>query len=123
MSKYLILVIFNLPFVIFGIISAIARYKESSLGRLSLVIRLIFWLTIGIGIVFAQQFYNYLVQNDLTNSQPLSLADVVLVTGINFSLFLTIRSYSRLDHTERKLSDLQEYLSIRLSEDVEERHG
>ncbi len=116
MSKYTILIIFNLPFVIFGIFSALARYKESSMGRFSLLIRLFFWLTIGAGIIFAEQFYNYLVHNDLTNSQPLSLADVVLVTGLNFSLFLTIRVYTRLDHTERRLSDLQEKLSIMLSE-------
>jgi hypothetical protein len=117
MSKYLILAIFNLPFVIFGIISALARYKESSLGRLSLLLRLIFWLTIGAGIIFAQPFYDFLVRSDLTNSQPLSLADVVLVTGLNFSLFLTIRVYTRLDHLERRLSDLQEKLSVILSSD------
>lgn len=115
MSKYLILAIFNLPFVIFGIISAIARYKESSLGRFSLLARLVFWLTIGAGIVFAQPFYDYLVRNDLTNSDPLSLADVILVTGVNFCLFLTIRVYTRLDHTERRLSDFQEKVSIELS--------
>lgn len=115
MSKYLILAVFNLPFVIFGIISALARYKESSLGRLSLLMRLVFWLSIGAGIIFAQQIYDYLIRNDLTNSQPLSLADVVLVTGVSFCFFLSIRLYSRLDHTERKLSDLQERLSIELS--------
>src|SRR4051794_6424889 len=116
MSKYLILIVFNLPFVIFGILSALARYKESSLGRLSLIIRLIFWIGIGAGIIFAQQIYNYLIHNDLTNSQPLSLADVVLVTGVSFCFFLLIRVYARLDHTERRLSDLQEKLSIQLSD-------
>jgi hypothetical protein len=116
MSKYLILAIFNLPFVIFGIVSALARYKESSMGRLSLLIRLVFWFTIGAGIIFAQQIYDYLIRNDLTNSQPLSLADVVLVTGVSFCFFLTIRLYTRLDHTERRLSDLQEELSIILSQ-------
>ncbi len=80
-----------------------------------MLLRLIFWLGIGAGIIFAQQIYNFLVHNDLTNSTPLSLADVVLVTGVNFSLFLTIRVYTRLDHTERRLSDLQEKLSIRES--------
>ena len=117
MDKYTILIIFNLPFVIFGIFSALARYKESSLGRLSLLLRLVFWVLIGLGIIFGQQIYDYLVQNDLTNSQPLSLADVVLVTGVNFCLFLSIRAYTRLDHTERRLSDLQEKLSIILSKE------
>jgi hypothetical protein len=116
MSRYTILIILNLPFVIFGILSAVARYKESSLGRLSLLIRLVFWMLIGLGIIFAHQIYNFLIQNDLTDSQPLSLADVILVTGVSFCFFLTIRIYSRLDHTERKLSSLQEHLAILLSE-------
>jgi hypothetical protein len=117
MNKYTILIVFNLPFVVFGIFSAIARYKENSLGRLSLLTRLFFWTFIGAGIIFAQQIYNFLIRNDLTNSQPLSLADVVLVTGVSFCFFLSIRLYSRLDNTERKLSDLQEKLSIMLSDD------
>ena len=115
MNKYVILIIFNIPFVVFGIVSAMTRYKESSLGRLSLFVRLVFWLVIGFGIIFAQQIYNYLVRNDLTNSQPLSLADVILVTGVDFCLFLTIRIYSRIDQLERRFSDLQEQLSITLS--------
>jgi hypothetical protein len=115
MNKYILLIIFNMPFVIFGIISALARYKESSLGRLSLIIRLVFWTVIGLGIIFAQQFYDFLIRNDLTNSQPLSLVDVVLVTGVSFCFFLCIRLYSRLDHNERKLTELQEKLSIILA--------
>ncbi len=108
-----------MPFVLFGIFNALARYKNSSLGRLSLLTRLIFWLAIGAGIIFAQQIYDSLVHNDLTNSAPLSLADVVLVTGVSFCFFLCIRLYSRLDHAERRFNDLQEKLSIELSRDQE----
>lgn len=115
MDKYTLLIVLNLPFVVFGVINAIARYKESSLGRFSLFIRLIFWSALGLGIIFAQQLYDFLIRNDLTNSQPLSLADVLLVTGVSFCLFLSIRLYTRLDQTERKLTELQEHLSILLS--------
>lgn len=116
MDKYALLIIFNIPFVLFGIVNALARYKESSLGRLSLITRLIFWFGMGLVIIFAQQIYDYLIKNDITNSQPLSLADVILVTGLSLCLFLSIRAYSRLDQTERRLSDLQEKISVILSE-------
>jgi hypothetical protein len=105
-----------MPFVIFGLINAFILYRDSSLGRFSLFIRIVFWTLIALGLIFAQQVYNFLVRNDLTNSQPLSLADVVLVTGVNFCMFLSLRLYTRLEHTERRLTDLHEKLSIILSE-------
>jgi hypothetical protein len=117
MNKYVILAVLNLPFVLFGIINALIQYKENRLGRLSLLVRLVFWLLIASGIIFAKYMYNFLIGNDLTNSAPLSLADVILVTGVSFCLFLCIRLYAKADHTEQKLNELQEYLSIILSED------
>ena len=116
MDKYQLLIILNLPFVIFGVFSALVRYKESSMSRLSLLLRLIFWSSIAFGIFFAKNLYNFLVGNRLTDSPPLSLADVVLVTGVSFCFFLCIRLYSRLDATEQRLTELQERLSIILSE-------
>lgn len=116
MDKYLLLIILNIPFVIFGIVSAVVRYKEGRWGRLSLILRLLFWIGVGSGIVFAKNMYDFLVGNNLTNSPPLSLADVILVTGVSLCLFLCIRLYSKADQTEHKLSELQERLSIILSE-------
>jgi hypothetical protein len=116
MDKYTLLILLNMPFVIFGLINAFILYRDSSLGRFSLFIRIVFWTLIALGLIFAQQVYNFLVRNDLTNSQPLSLADVVLVTGVNFCMFLSLRLYTRLEHTERRLTDLHEKLSIILSE-------
>jgi hypothetical protein len=115
-DKYTLLIVLNMPFIIFGLINAFILYRDSSLGRFSLLIRIIFWSSIAFGLVFAQQIYNFLVRNDLTNSQPLSLADVVLVTGVDFCMFLSLRLYTRLEHTEHKLMDLHEKLSIIISQ-------
>jgi len=116
MDKYLLLIIFNLPFVVFGIAHAALRYKEGLTSRASLLIRLLFWLAIAAGLVFAHGMYNFLVGDNLTDSPPLSLVDVALVTGVNIALFLCLRLYAKADHTERKLTELQERLSIILSE-------
>lgn len=115
MDKYTILILLNIPFVIFGLVSALARHKEGLVGRFSLFLRLAFWSLIAAGLFFAKDLYDFLVGKNLTDSPPLSLADVILVTGVSFCFFLCLRLYTRIDQTERKLTELQERLSILLS--------
>jgi hypothetical protein len=116
MDKYTLLLILNLPFVVFGFIKAAVSYKQEIVGRMGLIIRFGFWFAILMGLVFAQSIYTYLAENKLTDSGPLSLPDVILVTGVIFSLFLIIRLYSKVELLEKKLTDLHEKLSITLSE-------
>ncbi len=115
MDKYTLLFVLNLPFIIFGLIKSVAMYKRGSTQRVGLALRLIFWMAILLSLFFAQDIYNYLLGHRLTDTSPLSLADVVLTTGIIFCLFLCTRLYSKLDATEKRLSALQEKLSIQLS--------
>lgn len=117
MDKYTLLIILNLPFVIFGLIKAFVMYKEGTVRRVGLFNRLLFWGIILAGLVFAETLYNFLFSNQLTDTTPLSLADVVLVTGIMLALSLCIRLYAKIDILERKVSDLHEELSITLSRD------
>lgn len=116
MDKYTLLIILNLPFVIFGIIKAIVAYKTGAVQRGGLVLRLLFWSAVGIGLLFARNFYNLLRERGLTDTAPLSLADVVLVTGVIFSMFLILRLYAKLDQTEKRLTDMHEKMSIELSD-------
>ncbi len=115
MDKYTILIILNLPFIIYGLIKATILFKEGDLGRLSFLLRLIFWSTLGFGILFAEELYTLLIENNLTDSTPISLADVVLVTGVSFCFFLCVRLYAKVDHLEQQLTQIQENLSILLS--------
>lgn len=112
MDKYTILIILNTPFVIFGLIKAFEMYKRELVGRIGLLFRVLFWGFIFAGLVFAESLYNFLFSNNLTDTTPLSLADVMLVTGIMFSLFLCIRLYAKIDILERRFSELHEELSI-----------
>ncbi len=121
MFKYIFLATFTLPFVLYGLLKAIHSYRTGRVGPLSLTIRLIFWIAIGSGILFAKNIYELLSIQGLTDSLPLSLADVVLSIGVMFSLFLILRLYSRLDEAEKRASDLHETLSVHLSRDDEKR--
>lgn len=115
MSKYALLVIFNMPFVLFGLLKAFTMYKSGILTRFSLLLRIVFWTIFGAGIIFAENIYDFLSRHDLSDTTPLSLAEVMLVTGVTFCLFLCLRLYSKLEITERRLTELHEALSIKLS--------
>lgn len=115
MSRYLLLLLLNLPFIIIATISAITKYKigHSSKGRL--VTQLIIWFFMLIGLVSAHSVYQYLFDHQLTESEPLSLFDVVQITAIVLLFYLVNRMQSRVEYLENRLSVLHKELSITLS--------
>lgn len=115
MLKYTILAIFTLPFVAYGLLRAFISYRSGLIGGGSLALRFMFWLGIATFTLFAKEIYDFLRGNDLTDSPPLSLAEILLFIVVVFSLTLIIRLYSKLDTAEKRLSDLHEKLSIELS--------
>ncbi len=115
MDKYTLLIIFNVPFILFGYLKAYDLHKTGSIQRIGFFLRLVFWTVILAGLIFVKQIYNYLNSHNLTDSTPLSLADVILVTGVIFLLFLTMRAYSKLDIMEKRMTDLHEKIAIELS--------
>lgn len=122
MDKYTLLTVLNVPFVTFGYLRAFLMFHEGKLGRWGLGTRLLFWSLILFGLLFAEKIYNSLAQNNLTDSSPLSIPDVVLVTGVIFCMFLCMRLYTKVDNLERRLSDLHEKLSIILDQKSELRN-
>ncbi len=116
MDKYTLLIVLNGPFVIFGLLKACVSYRSKLIKLGGLIARIIFWVIISSGLIFANTIYDYLIRNHLTDSGPLSIADVVQITGIIFCLSLILRLYSKYEVTERQLVKLHQELSIRLSE-------
>ena len=116
MARYLLLFFLNIPFVIYGFIRTIAMFREARIGPISFLIRLIFWSSILFCLIFARGIYNYLLKRNLVYGSSLSVAIIILATGIVFSFFLMVRLYSRLDMLERRETDLMTKLSILLSE-------
>jgi hypothetical protein len=122
-SRYLILVILNTPLVIAGIINAVVSYKLKHTSRRRFMLRLTLWLAIFIGLLFVEPIYSFLFSNNLTHTEPLSLFDVMQITGIIFTLFIANKAYGKVDLLERRIQDLHQELSIQLSKDRDERYG
>lgn len=121
MSRYLILIILNAPLIVFGVVNTIVAYKLRVLNKQQFLLRLILWIVILIGLVFMKSVYDFLFSNDLTRTEPLSLFDVIQITGIIFILLIATRAYTKADQLERQLQEMHQQLSIRLSEDMPRR--
>lgn len=115
MSRYLILLILNIPFISFAIIGAITKYKLKRLTKKRLVAQISIWLIILAGLISAEPIYNWLFQNKLTTTEPLSLFDVIQLTAIVFIFYLTNRSRTKIEKLEERIQDLHQELSIKLS--------
>jgi len=115
MSRYLLLLIFNLPFILAGILSILTQYKIGRASRRKLIAQLIIWLLVLLGLILAEPIYNWLFVNGLTKTDSLSLFDVIQITAIVLLFYITNRTRLKLETTERRLQDLHQELSIRLS--------
>lgn len=115
MSRYLILVILNLPFVLAAIFSAYVNYRMGRLPRRKLVSQVIFWLLVLAGLSTAEPIYQWLFSHDLTQTEPLSLFDVVQITAIIIVIYGLSRLRLRVDALEEKLKLFNTEVSIELS--------
>jgi hypothetical protein len=111
-SKYALLVIINIPLLLVGIIGAMTDYKTSRTSRQRAILQVSLWLLIGVAFVFVEPVYNSLVSHHLTESAPMSVFDMILLTGIVFCLLLIKRSNERIMELNKKLTRLHENQAI-----------
>jgi len=114
-SRYLLLLIFTLPFIVAGILSAITQYKIGRAPRKRLIAQLIVWIVVLAGLVSAESIYNWLFTNKLTDTDSLSLFDVIQITSIVLLFYITNQMRFKLRTLERRVQDLHQEISIRLS--------
>ena len=112
MDKYTLLILLNIPFVLVGLVRASELHHKKIISRSGLIIRVAFWLLVLTGLIFVEPVYRYLFVGGLTDSDPMSIIDVVLITSVLFSLSIITRLYSRVEALERKLTDFHEKISV-----------
>lgn len=115
MSRYLLLLILTLPFILMSILSAITKYKLGRSTKKRLITQIILWVLVFIGLASAESIYNWLFQHNLTQTEPLSLFDVIQITAIVIIFYIANRSRSKIEILEKRVQDLHQELSIKLS--------
>lgn len=116
MSRYLILIVLNAPFAVASIINAVISYKLKKLSKNRLLVRIVLWSAVISGLVFAEPVYTYLFSRGLTQTESLSLFDVMQITGIVIVLFANSRNHAKIDTLERRMRLLHQELSIKISD-------
>lgn len=116
MSRYLILVLLTAPFIIASLLNALVSFKLSRISRRRFLFQTVWWLLVLIGISCAKPAYEFLFSNDLTQTEPLSLFDVIQITAIVALIFTANRTRSKVDNLEKRVQDLHQELSIRLAD-------
>jgi len=114
-SRYVILVILNTPLIIAGILKATVSYKLKQSSRRRFIVRVTLWLSILASLIFVEPLYSFLFSKNLTQTEPLSLFDVMQITGIILVLYIANQAFIKADFLERRVQDLHQELSIRLS--------
>jgi hypothetical protein len=118
-SRYLILLILNLPFLVAGATNTTVAYKLKRISKRRFALQMLFWTLIFAGLAAAEPIYEFLFARNLTDTEPLSLFDVMQITGIVAVFSIAIRTRTKLENVERRLQDLHQELSIILSRDAE----
>lgn len=117
MSRYLILVILNLPLILAGLLGSIIDVKTGKISRGKYIFQTALWLAILAGLALARAVYVYLYNHHRTTTSSMSLFDVIEITGIIYILFMANRSRIKADGLERRLQELHQETSILLSQD------
>jgi hypothetical protein len=112
MNKYILLIIINAPLIMLGVISAVTDYKTSRISRNRCTLQVLSWLIIGLSLVMVQPVYDILIRSNLTESPPLSVFDIVLLSGVLFCLLLIKRTNEKVDVLSKKVSRMHENIVI-----------
>ena len=118
MSRYLILLLLNTPLIFSALLSNLVNFKTGKYSKRKFIGQTMIWLIIFTGIASTKFIYDFLFSNSLTATETLSLFDVIQITGIIVVLFMANRSRIKLETLERRIQDLHQELSIRLSGDT-----
>jgi hypothetical protein len=111
-NKYALLVLINSPLIVSAVLMAVTSYKTGRSTRRRCTVLVVFWLLVGIGMLFVEPAYNSLVRANLTESPPLSVFDIILLTALIFLMLLLVQLYDKLTNLSRKVSRMHEGIAI-----------
>ena len=101
--RYLVLVLLNVPIILAALINIVTQYKLRKVSPARFRHQLIIWLVLMIVLIGSFPLYNISIGHPPLDSSELSLFDIVN------------NQRQRIDQNERRLRDLHQELSIKLS--------
>lgn len=115
--RYLVLVLLNLPIILLALINIVTQYKLRRVSVTRFRHQLLIWLIILVVLIGSFPLYNFLAHKPLFDSSELSAFDIVQTTAIVLLFYIFNNQRQRQDQTDRRLRDLHQALSIKLSAD------
>ena len=115
MSRYLLLVLLNLPLILSALFASLVDFRLGKISFRKYVFRTSLWILILSGLISAKFMYDFLSTSNLTQTEPLSLFDVIQITAVITVLFIANRSRIKIESLERRVNDLHQEISITLS--------
>lgn len=106
----------NLPFVFVGLLSITTQYKLGRTTKKRFYGQLLLWIIVLTGLVFAERAYTLLSQYGLTETDSLSLFDIVQITAIVMLFYVANRTRIQANNLEHRFNDLHQELSITISD-------
>lgn len=113
--RYLVLIILNLPIVLAALVSIVTQYKLKKVTSSRFRHQILTWIIILILLVASFPVYNTISGKSLLDSAELSIFDILQTTAIIFLFYVVNNQRQRIDQTEKRLRDLHQELSIKLS--------
>ena len=110
--RYLILVLLNLPIIILALVNIVTQYKLRKVSKSRFQHQLIIWGVLLVVIIASFPIYNLISGRPLFDATELSLFDIVQTTAI---IYIINSQRHRIESNERRVRDLHEELSIKLS--------
>lgn len=115
--RYIILVLLNLPIILLALLNIVTKYKMKRVSRRHFVKQLILWIAVLVVIIGSFPIYNLIIGRPVLDSINLSIFDIAQTTVIVFLFYVINDQRQKVEQTERRLRDLHQELSIRLSVD------
>ena len=113
--RYLVLVLLNVPIILAALINIITQYKLRKVSVTRFRHQLIIWMVIMVVLIGSFPLYNISIGHPPLDSSELSLFDILQTTTIILLFYIANNQRQRIDQNERRLRDLHQELSIRLS--------
>lgn len=113
--RYVLLILLSSPIVAVALLNLITKYKLGQIDTAKLIKQSTFWIVLLVLLLVALPVYNHLSHNNVFASSSLTILDILQTTAIVYLIFIVNVLRQKIDRTEKRLRDMHQELSIRLS--------